>query len=136
MLVPVRVLSEAMGAYVQWVPAQRVVVVRYFTAPPTPSPAPAPLPPQPISVPVTTPVPSPVPTAAAAQRYPNFLQVAIGAPQNYNEFSAGQECDSYLLNAGYAFGNSGFAVKADYRQDAYVTSDNLLDAGAIRTYVR
>src|SRR5579872_3743938 len=33
-LVPVRVISEGMGAYVQWVPDKRVVVVRYVT--PTP----------------------------------------------------------------------------------------------------
>ena len=29
-LVPVRVISEGMGAYVQWVPDQHVVVVRYI----------------------------------------------------------------------------------------------------------
>ncbi|HTX58807.1 MAG TPA: copper amine oxidase N-terminal domain-containing protein, partial [Verrucomicrobiae bacterium] len=39
-LVPVRVISEGMGAYVQWVPDQHVVVVRYI--PPTPPPTPAP----------------------------------------------------------------------------------------------
>jgi len=127
-LVPVRVLSEAMGAYVQWVPAQRVVVVRYFLPPPpTPAPPPPPPPAPPVIVPVATPAPSPVPTVAAAQRYPNFLQVSIGAPKDYNEFSAGQDCDSYLLNGAYAFGNSGLAVKVDYRQDAYVTSNNLVD---------
>ena len=37
-LVPVRVLSEALGAYVQWVPDRRVVVVRYIPVPPPPPP--------------------------------------------------------------------------------------------------
>jgi len=65
---------------------------------------------------------------AAVHRYPNFLQVAVTAPKNYNEFSAGQYCpESYLVNGAYAFGNSGFAVKVDYRQDAYVTNDNFVD---------
>src|SRR5215469_1025859 len=38
-LVPVRVISEGMGAYVQWVPDQHVVVVRYIPATPPPPPA-------------------------------------------------------------------------------------------------
>ena len=39
-LVPIRVISEGMGAYVQWVPDRRLVVVRYV--PPTPPPTEAP----------------------------------------------------------------------------------------------
>ncbi|MGB6740355.1 MAG: copper amine oxidase N-terminal domain-containing protein [Candidatus Cybelea sp.] len=35
-LVPVRVISEGMGAYVQWVPDKRLVVVRYIPATPPP----------------------------------------------------------------------------------------------------
>src|SRR3984893_7259644 len=38
-LVPVRVISEAMGAYVQWVPDRRIVVVRYIPAVVAPQPA-------------------------------------------------------------------------------------------------
>src|SRR5579864_3646820 len=45
LLVPVRVISEALGAYVQWVPEQHVAVVRYI--PPTPVPTPATPPPTP-----------------------------------------------------------------------------------------
>ncbi|MFY9710520.1 MAG: copper amine oxidase N-terminal domain-containing protein, partial [Candidatus Cybelea sp.] len=41
-VVPVRVISEGMGAYVQWVPDRRLVVVRYIPATPPPSPAPPP----------------------------------------------------------------------------------------------
>ncbi|HEY9084862.1 MAG TPA: stalk domain-containing protein [Candidatus Tyrphobacter sp.] len=53
-LVPVRVLSEGMGAYVLWVPDRHLVVVRYI--PPTPPPppptvAPAPPPPPPTPMP-------------------------------------------------------------------------------------
>ena len=44
-LVPVRVISEALGAYVLWVPDKRVVVVRYIPiAPPPPTEAPTPPP--------------------------------------------------------------------------------------------
>ena len=54
-VVPVRVISEGMGAYVQWVPDRRIVVVRYVQpAPPPPPPPPA------------TPSPAPVVDAAAA----------------------------------------------------------------------
>ena len=55
-LVPVRVISEGMGAYVQWVPDKHLVVVRYIPAdaaaepgsaaagtPPPPPPTPAPV---------------------------------------------------------------------------------------------
>src|SRR6202022_4615506 len=45
-VVPVRVLSEGMGAYVQWVPDRRIVVVRYVAAVvATPAPPPATPPP-------------------------------------------------------------------------------------------
>ena len=43
-LVPVRVISEGMGGYVQWVPDRRLVVVRYIPATPPPPEAPPPPP--------------------------------------------------------------------------------------------
>src|SRR5579862_7265136 len=55
-LVPVRVLSEGMGAYVQWVPDRHIVVVRYIPATPPPPEAPPP--------PTEAPPPPPPPTAA------------------------------------------------------------------------
>ena len=58
-LVPVRVISEGMGAYVQWVPDKQLVVVRYI--PPTPPPTPTPVPPTP-APPPPTPTPAPVAT--------------------------------------------------------------------------
>jgi len=117
-LVPVRVLSEALGAYVQWVPDRRVVVVRYI--PPTPPTAP------PSAAP---PVPTAAPTEAPVQSYHAFIQAAFSDRKNYNEFSAGNYCpQSYLVSGAYVFKNSPFAVKVDFRQDAYVTSDNVTDA--------
>lgn len=118
LLVPVRVISEGMGAYVQWVPSRRLVVVRYI--PPTPPPTP-----EPTVAPTIAPSPTPVPTEAP---YTVFLQGAVSSRANYNEFSAGQKCpQSYLLAAALVLKNSPIAVKVDFRQDAYVTSDNLTD---------
>ncbi len=122
-LVPVRVMSEALGAYVQWVPDRRIVVVRYVSPPSaTPAPTAAPV--------LVPPIPAPTPTATPAQRsYQGFIAAALLAPRTYTEFSAGQFClESYLLSAGYAFKNSPFAVKIDYREESYVTSDNLTDS--------
>ena len=48
-LVPVRVISEGMGAYVLWVADHHLVVVRYIPATPPPPPATAPPPPRPDS---------------------------------------------------------------------------------------
>jgi Copper amine oxidase N-terminal domain len=59
-MVPVRVISEGMGAYVQWVPDRHVVVVRYVAAAaPTPPPAPTEAP-----TPLPTAPPTMAPTAA------------------------------------------------------------------------
>ncbi|GAC1584837.1 MAG: hypothetical protein NVS3B7_20030 [Candidatus Elarobacter sp.] len=132
-LVPVRVLSEALGAYVQWVPSRRVVVVRYIPStpvapPPTPAPTAPPTasPTVPPFVPTPTPTPTPVPSS-----YHAFVQAAFAARKNYNEFSAGEWCpESYFVSAAYAPQDSAIAVKVDFRQDAYVTSDNLTDAFA------
>jgi hypothetical protein len=128
-LVPVRVISEGLGAYVQWVPDRRVVVVRYIpvtapTPPPTAPPTPVPTA-TPTMAPVPTPSPSPTPMPVV---YNGFVQAAFSAPKNFNEFSSGEWCpESYLISGGYAFKNSPFAVKFDYRQDVYVTSDQVRD---------
>ena len=133
LLVPVRVLSEALGAYVQWVPEKHVVVVRYLASPPSPVPA-APPAAAPISSPTAsstafaappTAAPTAIPTSAS---YSMFVTAAYSRPMNYNEFVAGGYCDTYLLGAAYAPLRSAFAVKADFRQDAYVTSSNASDA--------
>jgi Copper amine oxidase N-terminal domain len=125
-LVPVRVISEGLGAYVQWVSDRHVVVVRYI--PPTPPPA------QPTAPPAVVPtaepsVPTPAPTAAPAQRsYRGFIEGALAAPQTFNEFSSGQWCrGSYTISGAYSLKNSPFAVKVDFRQDDYTTRDSLTD---------
>ncbi|MDQ6767394.1 MAG: copper amine oxidase N-terminal domain-containing protein [Candidatus Eremiobacteraeota bacterium] len=116
-LVPIRVISETMGAYVEWVPAQHIAVVRYI--PPTPVPT------APPTVPPTAP-PTPTPTPIAPS-YSVFLQGAYSWSGVYNEFAATQCCRSYLLSGAFAPEDSKFAIKVDYRQDTYVTSDNLTD---------
>ncbi|HTV74460.1 MAG TPA: copper amine oxidase N-terminal domain-containing protein, partial [Candidatus Acidoferrales bacterium] len=58
-VVPVRVISEGMGAYVQWVPDRQLVVVRYI--PPTPPPPPST--PAPTEAPTVAPTPTPAPKA-------------------------------------------------------------------------
>jgi len=130
-LVPVRVISEALGAYVQWLPERHVVVVRYLSEPaPAPTVQPTPVPTLAPVIPVAPIVPTPTPTAVpTAPSYRAFIQAAFAHGKNYNEFSAGQFCpQSYVVAGAYAPKNSAFAVKIDYRQDSYVTSDNATDA--------
>jgi hypothetical protein len=129
-LVPVRVISEGLGAYVQWVPDKRVVAVRYIPAPVPTLPPPTAMPtaaPTPIPTAAPTMAPTPIPTfAPQPPSNRGFIAAAFSKAMNYNEFSAGQFCpQSYLLSGAYTFKDSPFAVKLDYRQDAYVTSDNL-----------
>jgi hypothetical protein len=83
-LVPVRVISEGMGAYVQWVPDQHVVVVRYLppTPPPTPAPTEAPTAPPPPPTPTPAPIATPYHDIFVAGDY-------IISPKVYNEFSPG-----------------------------------------------
>jgi hypothetical protein len=122
-LVPVRVISEALGAYVLWVSNRHLVVVRYIPAVPPPPATPAPTP-----APVVTPTPSPTPSPVPG--YHAFVQAAFSDSKNYNEFAAGADCpQSYLVSAALLFANSPLAVKVDFRQDAYVTSDNLTFLG-------
>jgi hypothetical protein len=107
-VVPVRVISEGMGAYVLWVPEKRLVVVRYIPpAPPAPPPAPTP-PPTPVPTPVPSIVPVPPPPSAppsprARSPYEKFI---VGdyliSPKVYNEFSPGNT-GSNGLHAGAAF---------------------------------
>ena len=134
-LVPVRVISEGLGAYVQWVPDRRLVVVRYVALPAPPPPAPIvtappkppPPPPSPVPAPVVVP-PTPAPTAAPTPSYTAFIQAAYSWSNNYNEFVAGGYCDTWIANVALAPQNSPFALKADFRQDSYVTSSNATDA--------
>lgn len=120
-LVPVRLISEAMGAYVLWVADRRLVVVRYI--PSTPPPAP----PAPTVAPTAAPLPSAAPTAVPSERpYTAFLQAAVSHGKNYNEFSAGQFCKSYLIDGALVI--APVTLKVDYREDSYVTSDTATDS--------
>ena len=101
-LVPVRVISEGMGAYVQWVPDKQVVVVRYL--PPTPPPT-AP----PTEAPTTAPTIAPTPTPAPVHTPYKDMFIAgdyIFSPKVYNEFSPGNT------------GKSSYAVRGAIEFDA------------------
>lgn len=122
LLVPVRVISEALGAYVEWVPSQHVVVVRYAPATPAPTPAPT-VAPTPVPTPTATPTPAP-----AAPRYLGFIQGGYTIGRVYNEFAAGENSryGSYVAAGAYLF--DPLAVKVDFRQDEYNTTANATDA--------
>jgi hypothetical protein len=90
-LVPLRVISEGMGAYVMWVPEKRAVVVRYIPAPP-PTPAPPP-PPPPTPAPTQAPIAPAVfatPAPIVTPYYEKYIVGDfIGWPKSYNEFNPG-----------------------------------------------
>jgi hypothetical protein len=117
-LVPVRVISEGMGAYVQWVPDRHIVVVRYLPATPPPSPAPPP----PSAAP--PPPPPPPPTPAPLR---NEIFVAgdyIFSPSVYNEFNAGNtngSTASYAVHgaATFSIGGLGFMIGGDFTRWQY-----------------
>ena len=127
LLVPVRVLSEAMGAYVKWVPGRQIVVVRYIPPTPMPSAEPTVMPteePTAAPTPTASPTPTPEPTT-----YNGFVEAAASMPQNHNEFAAGGYCPSSYLAAGvYKFKHSPIAVKVNYGQELYLTSSQIADA--------
>ena len=93
-VVPVRVISEGMGAYVLWVADKRLVVVRYLTIVATPTPAtPPPAMATPVpATPAPTPTASPTPTPKKAPAAQFFVAGdAMFDPKVYNEFSPGNK---------------------------------------------
>ncbi|MBV8222944.1 MAG: copper amine oxidase N-terminal domain-containing protein [Candidatus Eremiobacteraeota bacterium] len=118
-VVPVRVMSEALGAYVQWVPDRRITVVRYI--PPTPVPTPPPTPPP---TPVPTPAPTPTPTPApAAPSYLGYVEGAYVFHRVSNEFAAqATTTGSYQYDGALLF--DPFAIEAGLRSDQYSTTVN------------
>ncbi len=125
-VVPVRVISEAMGAYVQWIPERRVVVVRMLSAPlppppatpvPTPTPSPAP---RPTPLPVVTPSPTPSPSPV---RFETFVAADyLFSPKVYNEISPGNTATgSYALRGAIEFPLAGlpWMLEGDYRHYQY-----------------
>ncbi len=133
-VVPVRVISEGMGAYVQWVPDRRVVVVRYIPAPiPTPVPTPMPTPvPTPTPVP-PTPTPSPTPKPVVKNPYEHFV---VGdylfSPKVYNELSPGNtgKGGSYSVRGAVEFPAFGlpWMLEGDYRSWAYPHNSGIPDS--------
>jgi hypothetical protein len=134
-VVPVRVISEAMGGYVQWVPDRRIVVVRYVTAPistppPTPPPTPAPTPRPQVATPPPPATPTPTPPPPARNPYEHFIVGDyIFSPKVYNEFSAGNS------GTGISFAGRGavefpafglpWMLEGDYRSWSYPHRDAL-----------
>jgi Copper amine oxidase N-terminal domain len=143
-LVPVRVISEGMGAYVQWVPDRRIVVVRYI--PPTPPPTPAPPPPPPPPTPTPAPVATPYYDRYVAGDY-------IISPKVYNDFVPGVSSNnnnggfSYRIHGAVEFSllHLPWMVEADYRQwnwqhvcsgsQCFVTAIGGLFATSVPTFV-
>lgn len=127
-LVPVRFLSEALGAYVEWIPERHIVVVRYNPALPPPIVPPTPIPTVAPTAAPPIPTATPTPSEHAHRSNRSFIEGALWGPQNYNEFAAGEFCrHSYIADGAYALKNSPLALKVDFRQAAYVTSDTLTD---------
>ena len=118
-LVPVRVISEGMGAYVQWVPEKQLVVVRYL--PPTPPPPPtAP----PTAVPTTVPTTAPPTPAPVATPYKDIFIAGdyIFSPKVYDEFSPGNSGrSSYAIHGAAEFdlGNLPWMVSGNFEQFQY-----------------
>ncbi len=128
-VVPVRVISEGMGAYVQWVPDKRLVVVRYI--PPTPPPPPA------------TPAPSPVPVVTPSPVPPPYMDHFIAgdyiiSPKVYNEFSPGNTGTntnggfSYRIHGAWEFNliNLPWMIEGDYRQFNYPHNQGVVTTSA------
>ena len=134
-VVPVRVISEGMGAYVQWVPDRRIVVVRYVS-PPTPAPPPpaTPTPPPPVVTPPPPVVtPSPSPTPVARNPYEHFIVGDyIFSPKIYNEFSPGNKGTggSYSVRGAVEFPAFGlpWMLEGDYRSWSYPHNSGITQA--------
>jgi hypothetical protein len=128
-LVPLRVLSEGMGAYVEWLPEKRTVVVRYIAAvPATPEPTPTPVPatpPPPATAPPATPVPTPAPKVKS--KYERFVVGDyIFSPKIYNAISPGNGTGSYKANVAVEFPlfNLPWMLEGEYRSWRYPHPSN------------
>ncbi len=113
-LVPVRVISEGMGAYVQWVADRHLVVVRYVAA--TPPPAEAPPPPPAPEATVAPPPPSATPFPLSYHGYVRSFyftrQNASNNPGAQFNFTPGAKYSTAGVNQ--ASWNTAVAVGGDY----------------------
>jgi hypothetical protein len=120
-LVPVRVISEGMGAYVQWVPDRRLVVVRYIPATPPP---PAPPPPS-MAPPAPPPPPPPTPRPLMGEAF--VAGDYVISPKVYNEFSPGNTgTSSYAIRgaAEFSLGSVPFMLEGSYYRFGYAHNCN------------
>jgi hypothetical protein len=140
-VVPVRVISEGMGAYVQWVQDKRVVVVRYI-APPPPTPAPPP-PPPPTPAPTMAPppTPTPAPTPPPKSRNEAYLAGDYGfSSKIYNALSPGNgTTGAYGVTGAIELGKSlKIMLEGDDRTYLYAHKANQISvpctAGAAGCY--
>ena len=114
-LVPVRVISEGMGAYVQWVPDRHIVVVRYIPAapPPTEAPPPPPVPEATVAPPPPPPpTPNPLKIGGYFRSYYFTRQNASNNPGAQFNFTPGAKYSSTGVNQ--ASWNSAIAPHAEY----------------------
>ena len=113
-LVPVRVISESMGAYVQWVPDRHLVVVRYVPATPPPSEAPPPPAPVETEAPLPPPLatPNPLKIGGYFRSYYFTRQNASNNPGAQFNFTPGAKYSSTGVNQ--ASWNSGIALHGEY----------------------
>jgi Copper amine oxidase N-terminal domain len=138
-VVPVRVISEGMGAYVQWLQSKNIVVVRYIPpAPPPPPPPPPPTPrPTPRATPPPPPPPPPPPSPTPAPKERNYEKFIVGdyifSPKIYNEFSPGNNGGpSYGVRGAIEFPlfNIPWMVEGDYRSWQYPHNTTVSPFGA------
>jgi hypothetical protein len=131
-VVPLRVISEGMGAYVQWVSDRRLVVVRYIAAPiPTPPPPTPPPTPRPTARPTAPPTPTPTPAPTATPE-PSHLETYLGAdymlsPKIYNELSPGNTgTNSFMVHGAteFNFGSLPMDFEGDARHVQYPHTAN------------
>ncbi len=133
LVVPVRVISEGMGAYVLWVPDKRLVVVRYLTVAPTAPPTP-PATPVPTAPPTPAPTATPTPTPAVTPAITFFVAGdALFDPKVYNEFSPGNR--GGLSTAGragitFSYDNLSLMAEAAYSQFRYAHDSSTAAATA------
>jgi hypothetical protein len=131
-IVPLRVISEGMGAYVLWVPDKHLVSVHYVEETPPVPPATPPPAPRPTSTPSAAPVPTP--TASAKPR--SYEEYVAGdymiSPKVYNELSPGNTGnDSFEVKGAVEFPLLGptWEISADYRRFLYPHDSNFGAAG-------
>ena len=122
-MVPIRVISEGMGAYVQWVPEKQLVVVRYMPATPPPSPVPTVAPTTAPATPAPTIAPTPTPAPVATPYKDIFIAGDyIFSPKVYNEFSPGNTGrSSYSVRGAIEFDafNLPWMLEGDFKQWQY-----------------